>query len=100
MDHVVVILFENRSLDNVLGHLYGPEDGKTFEGLIGKDLSNTIPDWAEHGAAEIKIPSGVPLRSLMPQLTGGPTRARVRTPRRRPRLDVARVRWLAQWTGD
>jgi phospholipase C len=29
LDHVVVALFENRSLDNVLGHLYGPEDGKT-----------------------------------------------------------------------
>jgi len=24
MDHIVVVLFENRSLDNVLGHLYGP----------------------------------------------------------------------------
>ena len=50
LDHVVVVLFENRSLDNVLGHLYGPEDGKTFEGVIGKDLSNPIPDWAEDGA--------------------------------------------------
>jgi len=50
MDHIVVVLFENRSLDNVLGHLYGPEDGKTFEGVIGKDLSNPIPEWAEHGA--------------------------------------------------
>ena len=30
MDHVVVVLFENRSLDNVLGRLYGPEDGKTL----------------------------------------------------------------------
>jgi phospholipase C len=27
--------FENRSLDNVLGRLYGPGDGKTFEGVIG-----------------------------------------------------------------
>ena len=41
LDHVVVVLFENRSLDNVLGHLYGPEDGKTFEGVIGKDLSQS-----------------------------------------------------------
>ena len=24
LDHVVVVLFENRSFDNVLGHLYGP----------------------------------------------------------------------------
>jgi phospholipase C len=28
MDHVVLVLFENRSLDDVLGHLYGPEKGK------------------------------------------------------------------------
>jgi len=48
MDHVVLVLFENRSLDNLLGHLYGPEDGKTFEGVIGKDLSNPVPDWAEN----------------------------------------------------
>jgi hypothetical protein len=40
LDHVVVVLFENRSLDNVLGRLYGPWDGKTFEGVIGKELSN------------------------------------------------------------
>ena len=39
LDHVVVVLFENRSLDNLLGHLYGPEDGKTFEGVIGKGLT-------------------------------------------------------------
>ncbi|HTB61917.1 MAG TPA: alkaline phosphatase family protein [Polyangia bacterium] len=50
MDHLVVVLFENRSFDNVLGHLYGPADGKTFDGVIGKDLSNPIPEWAEHGA--------------------------------------------------
>ena len=50
LDHIVVVLFENRSLDNVLGHLYGPEDGKTFDGVTGKDLTNPIPSWAEHGA--------------------------------------------------
>ncbi len=56
LDHVVLVLFENRSLDNLLGHLYGPEDGKTFEGVIGKDLSNPIPDWAEHGAERKAVP--------------------------------------------
>jgi phospholipase C len=34
----------------VLGRLYGPGDGKTFEGVIEKGLSNPIPEWAEHGA--------------------------------------------------
>jgi len=56
MDHIVVVLFENRSLDNVLGHLYGPDDGKTFDGVIGKDLSNPIPEWAEHGADRKVVP--------------------------------------------
>jgi len=53
---VVVVLFENRSLDNLLGRLYGPEDGKTFEGVIGKELSNPIPEWVEHGADRKVVP--------------------------------------------
>ncbi len=56
LDHIVVVLFENRSLDNVLGHLYGPGDGKNFDGVIGKDLSNPIPGWAEHGAERKVVP--------------------------------------------
>jgi phospholipase C len=56
LGHVVVVLFENRSFDNVLGHLYGPGDGKTFEGVIGKGLSNPIPAWAEHGAERKVVP--------------------------------------------
>ena len=56
LDNIVVVLFENRSLDNVLGHLYGPEDGKNFDGVIGKDLSNPIPEWAEHGAERKVVP--------------------------------------------
>jgi phospholipase C len=55
-DHVVVVLFENRSFDNVLGRLYGPDDGKHFEGVIGKDLSNPIPEWAEHGVERRVVP--------------------------------------------
>ena len=56
IDHIVVVLFENRSFDNILGRLYGPGDGKTFEGVIGKDLSNPIPQWAEHGAERKTVP--------------------------------------------
>ena len=56
MDHIVVVMFENRSLDNVLGRLYGPEDGKTFEGVIGQELTNPIPEWAEHGAERKVVP--------------------------------------------
>ena len=31
LDHIVVVLFGNRSFDNALGHLYGRDDGKAFE---------------------------------------------------------------------
>ena len=53
LDQVVVVVFENRSLDNLPGRLYGPGEGKTLEGVIGKDLSNLIPEWAEHGADRV-----------------------------------------------
>ena len=59
MDHAVLVLFENRSLDNMLGRLYGPEDGKTFEGVIGEELSNPIPAWAEHGSERKVVPYNV-----------------------------------------
>jgi phospholipase C len=49
LDHFVLVLFENRSFDNLLGRLYQPGEVPSFEGVIGKDLSNPIPDWAEHG---------------------------------------------------
>ena len=43
LDKIVVVLFENRSLDNLLGHLYGPEDGKNFDGVIGKEPEQPDP---------------------------------------------------------
>jgi phospholipase C len=56
LDHVVVVVFENRSLDNVLGRLYGPADGKSFDGVVGKHLTNPIPQWAEHDAEHKVVP--------------------------------------------
>ena len=58
-DHVVVVMFENRSFDNVLGRLYQPGEVPSFEGVLGKELSNPIPDWAEHGADRKVVPYGV-----------------------------------------
>ncbi len=66
LDHVVVVLFENRSLDNVLGHLYGPGDGKIFEGVIGKDRSNPIPRWAEQGPTAKWSPTRLPRTWTVP----------------------------------
>ena len=46
-EHIVVLMGENRSFDNMLGHLYTPDtvpDGDTFEGLAFGDYSNTAPD--------------------------------------------------------
>ena len=52
IDHVVVLMLENRSFDNVLGWLYDPANpapfdqvpaGQSFDGLSGKVLSNPVP---------------------------------------------------------
>ena len=43
LDHVVVVLFENRSLRQRARPSLRPGDGKTFEGVIGKDLSQPDP---------------------------------------------------------
>lgn len=51
LDHVVVVMFENRSFDNLLGRLYEPGEVGSFEGVIGKEPSNPIPEWAEDGAS-------------------------------------------------
>ena len=60
LDHVVVLMFENRSFDNLLGRLYGPGEVASFEGVAGKDLSNPIPDWvADQGPGGAVAPYGV-----------------------------------------
>jgi phospholipase C len=59
LDHIVVIMFENRSFDNVLGRLYGPGEVESFEGVIGKNLTNPIPEWAENGASRKSVEYGV-----------------------------------------
>ena len=60
LDHVVVLMFENRSFDNLLGRLYEPGEVPSFEGVIGKDLANPIPDWVpDRGNAAGNVPYGV-----------------------------------------
>lgn len=47
MQHVVILMGENRSFDNLLGHLYTPATlppGQKFEGLAFGKFSNTAPD--------------------------------------------------------
>jgi len=59
LDHVVVIMFENRSFDNLLGRLHQPGEVKSFEGVIGKDLKNPVPAWSAFGADRKFVPYGV-----------------------------------------
>jgi phospholipase C len=45
-DHLVVLMFENRSFDNLLGHLYEPgavPRGQSFNGLAGATFTNSSP---------------------------------------------------------
>jgi phospholipase C len=59
IDHVVVVMFENRSFDNLLGRLYQPGEVSSFEGVIGKTLSNPVPEWARGPADPVSVPYGV-----------------------------------------
>ena len=43
----------------MLGRLYEPGEVASFEGVIGKDLKNPIPEWAEHGADRKFVPYGI-----------------------------------------
>jgi phospholipase C len=51
IEHIVVLMLENRSFDNLLGWLYDPENAppfhivpEDFDGLYGKTLSNRTKD--------------------------------------------------------
>ncbi len=79
LDHVIVVVFENRSLDNVLGRLCGPGGGKTFEGVLGKDLTNPIPEWAEHGADRKMVPYAVATDMDSPNPDTGEEHQRTKT---------------------
>jgi len=58
-DHVVSVMFENRTFDNLLGRLYQPGEVASFEGVLGQELSNPIPAWAQDGADRGVVPYGV-----------------------------------------
>jgi len=61
IDHVAVIMFENRSFDNLLGRLYEPGELASFAGVAGLDLSNPVPDWAAAGpGADPTTPTLIP----------------------------------------
>jgi len=79
LDHVVVVMFENRSFDNLLGHLYEPGEVTHFEGVLGRQLTNPIPNWAEHSADRLDVPYGVALDMNTPSPDPGEEYGHVNT---------------------
>ncbi|HXW46751.1 MAG TPA: alkaline phosphatase family protein [Streptosporangiaceae bacterium] len=59
LDHVVVLMFENRSFDNLLGRLYQPGEVPAFDGVTGLDLACPVPDWAAVQGGPTVVPYGV-----------------------------------------
>ena len=53
-DHLVVVMFENRSFDSLLGYLYGSGNvprNQTFNGLAGTEHRNPVPPYINDGHA-------------------------------------------------
>jgi len=69
-DHIVVIMLENRTFDNLLGYLY-EDDPDKVNGVAGKNLSNPIPEDAPErgGRTHISVCKGNEWNS--PALTPG-----------------------------
>jgi len=78
-DHVVSVMFENRAFDNLLGRLYQPGEVASFEGVLGTELTNPIPDWAEHSADRKVVPYGVSAGMHVPNPDSGEDFAHVNT---------------------
>ncbi len=67
LDHVVVLMFENRSFDNILGRLYEPGAVASFEGVLDKELTNPIPVWAQdRGPGGANVPYGIAANANTP----------------------------------
>jgi phospholipase C len=57
-DHLVVLMFENRSFDNLLGYLYPPGSvtypaGSAFNGLAGGTYANPVPPYILDGHTSV-----------------------------------------------
>lgn len=69
IEHIVVLMLENRSFDNMLGWL-GTADGgpQKVNGVDGKSLSNPIPDYADnpHNKTEVEVGKGTVMTNPNP----------------------------------
>ncbi len=67
LDHIVVLMFENRSFDNLLGYLYNTGDVPRFEGVQGRSLSNQVPhDVLGTGPHEVEVHPATSMASPYP----------------------------------
>jgi phospholipase C len=74
IEHVVVLMFENRSFDHLLGHLdHGPLDPITSECRNVKDVSDPHGEWCEayflDGDADVVVDPGHGFDDVVRQLT-------------------------------
>jgi len=68
-DHLVVVMFENRSFDNLLGYLYEPGEaprGQRFNGVAGRDLANAIPTFIGDGYDRVAVYRGTAMSDPNP----------------------------------
>lgn len=70
-DHLVVVMFENRSFDNLFGYLFSDAtvpvpSGQHFDGVAGKHLSNTTRDGDEVAVHAYSGPTDEVMRSPDP----------------------------------
>jgi phospholipase C len=57
-NHLLVVMFENRSLDNLLGYLYQPgavPRDQTFNGVAGGAYSNPVPSYIKDGHTSVPV---------------------------------------------
>jgi phospholipase C len=72
-------MFENRSFDSLLGRLYQPGEVASFEGVIGQDLSNPVPEWARLDTDHKVVRYGVAAHMDVPNPDSGEEFAHVNT---------------------
>jgi len=90
IEHIVVLMLENRSFDNIFGWLYDPmnqapfnkEPPANFDSLYGKKLANLAPSGTAVSPAKGQIPTdpypdpGEPYEDFYEQLWRGPDASR------------------------
>lgn len=80
IEHIVVLMLENRSFDNILGFL-GASDpgGQKVNGVAGKQLSNPIPEYARTANGPRSVPIGIETDMTNPNPDPGEEYAHVNT---------------------